>query len=199
MVSENLHHKSSLNIGVLGLQGAVEEHIKKIQELGYHGTIIKKPDQLEQIDGLILPGGESTTLRKLMDSYGFFQPLLEFSANKKPIFGTCAGMVLLAKKLEGSEEAYLKLMDIRVKRNAFGRQRESFEVTLPIQGFTSDFPAVFIRAPYIESVGNQVEVLSTYKGHIVAAKQEQILVTAFHPELTEDPRFFQLFIQMIKK
>ncbi|MFS0674564.1 pyridoxal 5'-phosphate synthase glutaminase subunit PdxT [Ornithinibacillus sp. 179-J 7C1 HS] len=190
---------SELIIGVLGLQGAVSEHIKQIEATHCKGIIVKKPEQLHDIDGLILPGGESTTMRKLIDRYGFLEPLKQFSLQQKPIFGTCAGMVLVAKDLTDSDDVHLKLMDVRVKRNAFGRQKESFEATLQIKGFESPYTAVFIRAPYIETAGDQVAVLATYENKIVAAKQDHILVSAFHPELTSDTRFMKLFVDMVKK
>ncbi|MEN2768182.1 pyridoxal 5'-phosphate synthase glutaminase subunit PdxT [Ornithinibacillus xuwenensis] len=190
---------SNLTIGVLGLQGAVAEHIKQVEALGCNGLIVKRPEQLAFIDGLILPGGESTTMRKLIDRYGFFEPLIEFSNEKKPIFGTCAGMVLVANKLSESKEAHLGLMNVCVKRNAFGRQRDSFEAALEVKGIETPYSAVFIRAPYIESAGEEVEILAQYNGNIVAAKQGNILASAFHPELTADTRFLQLFIEMVKE
>lgn len=185
-----------LTIGVLGLQGAVQEHMKQIEELGHKALIIKKPEQLEQIDGLILPGGESTTMRRLIDRYDFFEPIQTFHSQNKPIFGTCAGMVLVAKEISDSADSHLNLMDIRVKRNAFGRQKDSFEAELSLKGIAEPVNAVFIRAPYIESVGQEVEILATYERHIVAAKQNNILVSSFHPELTDDTSFLQLFIDM---
>ncbi|WP_156291988.1 pyridoxal 5'-phosphate synthase glutaminase subunit PdxT [Oceanobacillus salinisoli] len=190
---------NDLTIGVLGLQGAVEEHIKQIESLGLTGIIIKKPEQLMEADGLILPGGESTTMRKLIDRYGFLEPLKDFSNDGKPIFGTCAGMVLVAKELADSKDCHLELMDVSVKRNAFGRQVDSFEAKLDVKGLDSPFNAVFIRAPYIVSAGNQVDVLATYDGHIVAARQDNILACAFHPELTGDNRFLGLFVEMVKE
>ncbi|MBP2078751.1 pyridoxal 5'-phosphate synthase glutaminase subunit PdxT [Oceanobacillus polygoni] len=186
-----------MKIGVLGLQGAVDEHIKQITALGLHGITIKHPEQLEQIDGLILPGGESTTISRLINRYGFAAPIKEFSKRKKPIFGTCAGMVLLAKELSASADSHLGLMDICVKRNAFGRQRDSFEAKLDVKGLADPFSAVFIRAPYVESAEAHVEVLATYNEHIVAARQEHLLVSSFHPELTGDTRFLELFVQMV--
>lgn len=184
-----------LKIGVLGLQGAVEEHIRQINALNAEGIIIKRIEQLEDIDGLILPGGESTAIRKLMDLYGFVDRLKEF---KKPIFGTCAGMVLLAKDISESAEAHLSLMDITVKRNAFGRQRFSFEINLSINGLDEPFQAVFIRAPYALAAGPNVEILATYKERIVAARQGNLLVSAFHPELTDDTRFMNIFLEMVE-
>lgn len=183
-------------IGVLGLQGAVQEHIKQIEATGLQGKIIKEANQLNEIDGLIIPGGESTTMRRFIDQYNFLQPIKQF-AQQKPVFGTCAGMVLLADKLVDTTQAHLQLIDITVKRNAFGRQRDSFEADIQVKGMTESFPAVFIRAPYVEDCGPEVEVLATYEGKIVAAKQENILVTAFHPELTVDRRFMDLFVDMV--
>ncbi|RLL40400.1 pyridoxal 5'-phosphate synthase glutaminase subunit PdxT [Oceanobacillus piezotolerans] len=188
-----------MRIGVLALQGAVEEHIEQIESLGAKAVPIKKPDELNSIDGLILPGGESTTMRRLIDRYHFLIPLQEFAAMQKPIFGTCAGMVLLAKEIADTESSHLGLMDIVVKRNAFGRQRESFEVQIEVAGFEERIPAVFIRAPYIDKASEKVEVLAQYEGHIVAARQGNLLVSSFHPELTSDTRFLQLFIDMVSQ
>jgi 5'-phosphate synthase pdxT subunit len=188
-----------ITIGVLGLQGAVEEHLNQIKVAGEQAIIVKKPEQLKEIDGLIIPGGESTTMRKLMDRYGFMEPIKTFFELKKPVFGTCAGMVLAAKKLTGDEEAYLGLMDISVKRNGFGRQRDSFEAQLSIKGMEEPFTTVFIRAPFAEEIGEDVEVLALYEDYVVAARQEHVLVSAFHPELTGDNRFIQLFIEMVKE
>lgn len=190
---------NDITIGVLGLQGAVCEHVKHIKSIGAKAIIIKSPHQLDDVDGLILPGGESTTMRKLIDQYGFFESLKQYSESNKPIFGTCAGMVLVAKELVGSNESHLGLMDISVRRNAFGRQRESFEADLHVVGFNQPIHAVFIRAPYIEQIKGNVDVLAKVDGHIVAAKQDHLLTSAFHPELTNDTRFLQLFIDMVKE
>ncbi|MCR1836175.1 pyridoxal 5'-phosphate synthase glutaminase subunit PdxT [Oceanobacillus caeni] len=190
---------TKLTIGVLGLQGAIEEHVKHIHDLGLQSLIVKKPEQLKDVNGLILPGGESTTMRKLIDRYGFFEPLKEFSNKGIPIFGTCAGMVLIAKEIIDSNTSHLNLMDISVKRNAFGRQVDSFVTALDVRGLNDPFNAIFIRAPYIESAGKNVEILATYDGKIVAAKQDHILVSSFHPELTDDNRFLELFVEMVKE
>ena len=187
-----------ITIGVLGLQGAVEEHLNQIKSSGEQAIIVKKPEQLLDIDGLIIPGGESTTMRKLMDRYGFMEPIKTFFEGKKPIFGTCAGMVLAANELTGDEKAYLGLMDISVKRNGFGRQRDSFEAELSIKGMEDPYKAVFIRAPFADGIGEGVEVLAVYEENVVAARQDHVLVSAFHPELTGDDRFLQLFIEMVK-
>lgn len=186
-------------IGVLGLQGAVSEHVKQIEATGQKAVIVKQADQLAELDGLILPGGESTTMRKLMDRYGFMEPILQFAKQGKPIFGTCAGMVLLAKKVSGSDTAHLQLIDIEVWRNAFGRQRESFEVNIDIKNLAQPFKAIFIRAPYGERASKDVEVLAYYEGKIVAARQKNILVSAFHPELTNDIRILEQFIDMVEE
>ncbi|MFS0784521.1 pyridoxal 5'-phosphate synthase glutaminase subunit PdxT [Bacillus sp. 1P06AnD] len=185
-----------LKIGVLGLQGAVQEHINQVESCGHQGIIIKTPGQLEKLDGLILPGGESTTMRRFIDQYGFMEPILSF-AKEKPVFGTCAGMVLLANKLSGNEAPHLQLIDMTVRRNAFGRQVDSFEASLEVKGMDSPFPAVFIRAPYVERAGDEVDILSVWEGNIVAAKQGHILATSFHPELTGDLRFMELFIDIV--
>lgn len=188
-----------LKIGVLALQGAVAEHIRMIEKAGAQGIAVKRIEQLSELDGLIIPGGESTTIGKLMRDYGFIAAIREFSDKRKPIFGTCAGMILIAKEISGQSDAHLKLMDIKVARNAFGRQRESFEVDLSVQGITDSVRAVFIRAPLIEEVGSDVEVLSIYKGQIVAARQNHLLVCSFHPELTDDYSMHAYFAEMVKE
>lgn len=187
-----------LTIGVLGLQGAVDEHLKQIVASGEQAVIVKDPEQLNEIDGLIIPGGESTAMRKLMDRYGFMEPIQSFFEQKKPIFGTCAGMVLVAKELVGMEQPHLGLIDMSVKRNGFGRQRESFEARIIVKGMNETFTGIFIRAPLAVQIGENVEVLASYEEHIIAARQEHVLVCAFHPELTGDIRFTQLFIEMVK-
>lgn len=186
-----------MKIGVLALQGAVAEHIRMIEQAGAVGTAIKKTDQLEDIDGLIIPGGESTTIGRLMRTYGFIEALTSFSEREKPIFGTCAGLIVLASHIEGQEQPHLGLMDMKVARNAFGRQRESFETDLPVAGIEQPVRAVFIRAPLIREVGDDVQVLSVYKDQIVAARQGHLLAASFHPELTDDYRMHQYFISMI--
>ncbi|SEQ07894.1 pyridoxal 5'-phosphate synthase glutaminase subunit PdxT [Piscibacillus halophilus] len=188
-----------LKIGVLGLQGAFREHKQSIEACGHEALIIKKKEQLQEVDGLILPGGESTTMRRLIERYDFFEALQQFGQSGKPIFGTCAGLILLATNIQGQDDAHLKLMDMVVARNAFGRQRESFETKLNIKGVTDDFEAVFIRAPYIAEVKEDTEVLATYDGKIVAAQQKHYLAAAFHPELTDDHHLVQYFIEMVKK
>ncbi|MBD0384364.1 pyridoxal 5'-phosphate synthase glutaminase subunit PdxT [Paenibacillus sedimenti] len=186
-------------IGVLALQGAVAEHIRGIEKAGAEGVVIKKTEQLDDIQGIIIPGGESTTIGKLMRTYGFIDALRDFSAAGKPVFGTCAGLIVIAKEIAGQPEAHLELMDITVARNAFGRQRESFETDLPIKGIDDNVRAVFIRAPLIEEVGQGVDVLATYDGQIVAAQQGHLLAASFHPELTDDFRMHSYFLDMVKQ
>ena len=188
-----------MKIGVLGLQGAVQEHVRSIEACGAEAVVVKKPDQLAELDGLILPGGESTTMRRLVDKYGFMEPLKQFAALGKPMFGTCAGLILLAKRIVGYDEPHLGLMDITVERNSFGRQRESFEAELSIAGIADDFIGVFIRAPHIVEVGEDVEILAKYEDRIVAARQGQFLGCSFHPELTDDHRMTQYFLNMVKE
>ncbi|MEC0206059.1 pyridoxal 5'-phosphate synthase glutaminase subunit PdxT [Paenibacillus lautus] len=187
-----------MKVGVLALQGAVAEHIRSITLAGAEGVPIKKVEQLDSIDGLIIPGGESTTIGKLMRKYDFMDAIRQFSAQGKPIFGTCAGLIVLAERIQGDEEAHLKLMDITVARNAFGRQRESFETDLPVKGIEETVRAVFIRAPLILKVGAGVEVLSTYKDEIVTARQGHLLAASYHPELTDDYRLHQYFVEMVR-
>ncbi|TFJ92307.1 pyridoxal 5'-phosphate synthase glutaminase subunit PdxT [Lentibacillus salicampi] len=186
-------------IGVLALQGAVREHIRSIEETGATAIEIKRKEQLAEIDGLILPGGESTTMRRLIDSYDFFEAIKAFGEQGKPVFGTCAGMILLANAIEGQAQAHLGLMDMKVARNAFGRQIASFETELDVSYVGDAFNAVFIRAPYILEPGSDVEVLTTYQDRAVAAKQGHYLCAAFHPELTDDNRFIEYFVQMVEQ
>jgi 5'-phosphate synthase pdxT subunit len=187
-----------LTIGVLALQGAVAEHLRAIHQLGAKGIEVKKVEQLHDIDGLIIPGGESTTIGKLMHRYQFDVAIKKFSDQGKPIFGTCAGLILMANEITG-EKPHLQLMDITVQRNAFGRQRESFETDLMIEGIEQPIRAVFIRAPIIKHIGTDVEVLGTFHEEVIAARQKHLLVSSFHPELANDDQFHKFFIDMVKK
>ena len=184
-----------MKIGVLALQGAVREHIRHIELSGHEGIAVKRVKQLEDIEGLILPGGESTTLRRLMDLYGFKKALQQ---SDLPMFGTCAGLIVLAKDVEG-ETGYLKKLNITVERNSFGRQVDSFESELDIKGIAKDIEGVFIRAPHIVQVEKGVEILSQVGDKIVAVKQGNYLGVSFHPELTDDYRITQYFIEHIVK
>lgn len=186
-------------IGVLALQGAFIEHEKALHKLGAETRRVRLPEHLDGIDGLIIPGGESTTIGKLATTYNLIEPLREF-ARRKPTWGTCAGMIFLAKKLEHNHQPILGVMDIVVDRNAFGRQIDSFEADLNISILNGQpFHAVFIRAPVATSAGEGVEVLARLEdGQIVAAKQGHFLATAFHPELTGDNRLHQVFLDMVQ-
>ncbi|MCM3043166.1 pyridoxal 5'-phosphate synthase glutaminase subunit PdxT [Paenibacillus motobuensis] len=187
-----------MKVGVLALQGAVAEHIRSIELAGAEGVAVKHTEQLEELDGLIIPGGESTTIGKLMRKYEFIEAIRAFSEQGKSVFGTCAGLIVMAKEIESGEEAHLGLMDIKVSRNAFGRQRESFETNLDVKGLQEPLRAVFIRAPLITAVGDEVDILSTYNDEIVAARQGHLLVSSFHPELTDDYSLHTYFTEMIK-
>lgn len=193
-------------IGVLALQGAFIEHQKTLQQLGIETVQVRLPQQLAQVDGLIIPGGESTTIGKLATQYGLVEPLRQF-AQEKPTWGTCAGMIFLARdigagKAQTHSQSLLGLMDITVNRNAFGRQIDSFEVPLTIEGLADiekPFHAVFIRAPLVTQVGPEVTVLARLKeGGIVAVRQKHWLATAFHPELTDDNRLHRYFYDMVE-
>jgi 5'-phosphate synthase pdxT subunit len=194
-------------IGVLALQGDFAEHIHILRQLGVEAREVRLPIHLEDLDGLILPGGESTTIGKLATNIGLMEPLRKFS-QKNPVWGTCAGAIFLAKDIH-LPQPLLGLMDITIQRNAFGRQVDSFETDLMIpvlQDPDRPFRAIFIRAPLIERAGKDVEVLarldegdSSGKGRIVAARQRNLLVSSFHPELTEDTRFHRYFLSMVEE
>jgi 5'-phosphate synthase pdxT subunit len=188
-----------MKVGVLALQGAVAEHIRSIESCGAEGVVVKRTEQLDELHGLIIPGGESTTIGKLMRTYGFLDAIREFSTKKKPIFGTCAGLILLAERISGENAAHLGLMDVTVARNAFGRQRESFEIDLSMKDWDRPVRAVFIRAPIIESAGPAVDVLATYRDGMVAVRQEHLLGASFHPELTDDNSMHAYFTEMIRQ
>ncbi|EAE8345839.1 pyridoxal 5'-phosphate synthase glutaminase subunit PdxT [Listeria monocytogenes] len=182
-------------IGVLALQGAVDEHMKMIDSAGALPFKVTHSSDLDGLDGLVLPGGESTTMRKIMKRYDLMEPIRAFASEGKAIFGTCAGLVLLSKEIEGGEES-LGLLDATSVRNGFGRQKESFEAELTLEAFgATPFEAVFIRAPYLIEASDEVTVLAMIDKKIVAAQQANILVTAFHPELTNDNRWMRYFLE----
>lgn len=185
-------------IAVLSLQGAFLEHEKMLEKLGIsYFEIRNKEDALKQFDGLILPGGESTVIGKLLKELQIFDILKEKIEKGMPVFGTCAGMILLAKNLVNDDRKHFALMDIDVKRNAYGRQLGSFITNAEFKNIGT-VPMVFIRGPYVEKCSNNVEVLSVVNGNIVAVRQNNMLATAYHPELTEDLSVHQYFINMIK-
>ena len=190
-----------MKIGVLALQGAFIEHIHKLRLLGVDSCEVRLPLDLDQLDGLIIPGGESTTIGKLAQMYDLIVPLRQFAADKS-VWGTCAGMILMAKDI-GRQQPLLGVMDIRVQRNAFGPQRESFETHLNIavlkNGDSNPFPCVFIRSPKLIEANKNAEVIAHLAdGTAVAARQEKLLVTAFHPELTQDIRFHEYFLSLVQ-
>ncbi len=187
-----------MRIGVLALQGAFIEHVKKLKNLGAEAVEVRLPEHLDGLDGLIIPGGESTTIGKLATQYELVEPLRAF-VQHNPTWGTCAGMIFLARELGHNQQPILGAMDIVVDRNAFGRQIDSFEYDLPITVLDAPFHAVFIRAPVATDVGAGVDVLATLEdGRIVAARQGHLLATAFHPELTDDDRLHQYFLSLVK-
>lgn len=190
--------KRTMKIGVLALQGAFIEHLKTLRTLGIETAEVRLPDDLDDLDGLIIPGGESTTIGKLAVEYGLIEPLRRF-AQAKPTWGTCAGMIFLAKDIGHDRQPILGLMDITVSRNAFGRQIDSFEVDLPIPVLGDEpFHAVFIRAPVVTAVRGSAQVLARLEdGRIVAVQEGRWLATAFHPELTTDSRLHRFFVQMV--
>jgi 5'-phosphate synthase pdxT subunit len=187
-----------MKIGVLALQGAFREHLRTLAAIGVEGVPVRLPRDLDDVAGLILSGGESTTMRQLIERWGLRQPILDLAASGAPLFGTCAGMILLAREIAGGESPILPLLDVTVERNAFGRQLDSFEVDLavPVLG---DQPVhgVFIRAPVIERTGPDVDVLARLDdGRIVAVRERNVIATSFHPELAGETRFHRLVAAM---
>src|SRR4051812_7538696 len=191
-----------MKVGVLALQGAFREHREVLDALGVEAVDVRTPEQLGALDALILPGGESTTMSKLLDTADLREPLADLLADGLPVFGTCAGMILLAKDVvDGrSDQRSFGVVDIAVRRNAYGRQRDSFETTLDVDGLTGGaFPGVFIRAPRIESVGEDVDVLASHDGHAVLARRGVVWVASFHPELSGDLRLHEQFLGEIER
>ncbi|MGI6469689.1 MAG: pyridoxal 5'-phosphate synthase glutaminase subunit PdxT [Syntrophomonadaceae bacterium] len=188
-------------IGVLSLQGAVTEHLACLNQLeNVRGVAVKTRPPLEKVDALIIPGGESTAIGKLLKEYDLIAPLQERIKGGMPVWGTCAGMILLANRIVNQDTTYLNVLDVAVRRNAYGSQLDSFQAQAVVEKVSPEpFPLVFIRAPYIEQVGPEVEVLLCLHGHIVAVQQQHILATAFHPELTGDLRFHRFFVNMLNE
>jgi len=187
-----------MNIGILGLQGAVREHERSLARIGVASRIVKRAAALKTLDGLILPGGESTTM-SLLAHGELLERLRELAHAGMPMFGTCAGMILLAKEVDGRPSEYLGAIDIAVERNASGRQVDSFEAELDVEGIGEDVPAVFIRAPYIVRSGPSVKAMAHHQGFTVMAQAENVLACSFHPELTNDERVHRYFVKMTER
>lgn len=187
-----------MRIGVLAIQGAFREHLDTLRAIGVEGVRVREPADLEGLSGLILPGGESTTMRLGIERWGLRQPILDLAASGAPLFGTCAGMIVLSRQIDGGEPPVLPLLDVTVERNAFGRQLDSFEtdLTVPVLGDTP-VHGVFIRAPVIERTGPDVDVLARLDdGRVVAVRERNVIATAFHPELAGETRFHRLVATM---
>ena len=187
-----------MKVGVLSFQGGVIEHLNQIKALGHVGVHVKKEKDLNDINAIILPGGESTAIGSLLKITGLIEPLKEKIKNGLPTWGTCAGMILLAKEIEDQETKHLQLMDIKVRRNAFGTQIDSFRTQKLIEDVSKEeMELVFIRAPYITEVKENIKILCEVDNKIVAARQDNIIVTSFHPELTNDLRFLDYFLKNV--
>jgi 5'-phosphate synthase pdxT subunit len=194
----------AVTVGVLALQGDVREHVAALSACGASPVLVRRPSEVDDLDGIVIPGGESTVMSKLLVEFGVFEPLRKRVLDGLPAYGSCAGMIMLASDvLDGRpDQVSLGALDITVRRNAFGRQVDSFEALVALDG--NDFHAVFIRAPWVERVGADVEVLGRVdagpaKGRIVAVRQRNVLATAFHPELTGDHRLHRLFVDMVRR
>jgi pyridoxal 5'-phosphate synthase pdxT subunit len=190
-----------MRIGVLALQGDFALHARALEKCGVEAVEVRKPLELEGVDGLIMPGGESTTLLKLMDAWDFVPAIEKFHSEGKPIFGTCAGLIILAREVESPKQFSLGLIDVTVERNAYGRQRESFEAhgTARLDGQSIALEMFFIRAPRIRRVGPGVEVLAEHGGEPVMARQDRVLVATFHPELTDTTTVHQYFCDLVRR
>lgn len=190
-----------VKVGILALQGAFIEHYNFLKNFDFVDPIlVKKKEEIDLVDGIIIPGGESTTIGKLMERYEILDYLREKIKNGFPVFGTCAGLILLSKKIDGDyNQPLLGVLDVVIKRNAFGSQRESMEIDLDVKGLDKPFRAIFIRAPVVKEVGNSVEILASVDEGPVFVKENNILGSSFHPELTDDVRIHKMFIDIILK
>jgi pyridoxal 5'-phosphate synthase pdxT subunit len=194
---------SDLRVGVLALQGAFREHRRVLEALGAQVSEVRLPADLEGLQALVIPGGESTTMGRLMTDFGLWAPVRDFYAAGGSLFGTCAGAILMSRTILGVPPQFgtqpsLEIMDITVQRNAFGRQRDSFQAPLTVAGLTQPFPAVFIRAPVITARGGDVQVLAEYDGQVVLARQGRLLAASFHPELSGDGRVHAAFLDGVR-
>jgi 5'-phosphate synthase pdxT subunit len=187
-------------IGVLALQGDVEEHLAALRRAGAQARAVKQRDQLDELDGLVIPGGESTTVMKLLQRFGLASPIVERVRAGLPLWGTCMGMIVAAHDVADVKQPTLDVLDVTVRRNAFGRQNESAEVDLAVPAIgTKPFAAVFIRAPWIERTGPGVELLASREGHGVMVRQGNVLATSFHPELGKDTRVHEYFLAIVRE
>ena len=196
----------ALRIGVLALQGDVREHRAMLALTGAGSVPVRRPHELDDLDGLVLPGGESTTMSNLARTFDLLEPLRQAAKNGLPMFGTCAGMILLADRIEDgtADQETIGGLDVVVRRNAFGRQVDSFEADVDVAHLEDDFHAVFIRAPWVEAVGEGVEIVARVAtgpaaGRIVAVRQGHLFATSFHPEVTGDPRLHQVFVDIVRE
>jgi 5'-phosphate synthase pdxT subunit len=189
-----------MKIGVLGLQGDVREHVRLLGDAGATPIVVKRSEELPAVDALVLPGGESTTIGKLLDRFGLLEPLRERARTGMPLYGTCAGLILMASEVTGDQDAphRIGVVDVTVRRNAYGRQVDSFETDLDVLGLDDPLRAVFIRAPVIERVGPEVEVLATHRDAPVLVRQGAHLASSFHPEIAGDVRVHSMFVEMVK-
>ena len=189
-----------MKIGILAVQGAFREHEYILNHLGCETVLVKRIEHLDGIDGLVFPGGESTSMGRLMREYGLIEPIRDKAVSGMPMFGTCAGMILMANRMANGEDPHLSIMEMEVNRNSFGRQVDSFETELnmPAVG-EAPFPAVFIRAPHIREISEDANVLATYEDRIVAVREGNLLAISFHPELTEDTRIHEYFLKMVRE
>ena len=192
-------------IGVFALQGDVREHLTMLERSGARAVRVRRPAELDAVDGIVMPGGESSVMDKLSRLFGLADPLKARIASGMPVYGTCAGLIMLADRIEGgtADQETLGGLDVVVRRNAFGRQVDSFEADLDVEGLDAGFHAMFIRAPWVEKVGRDVRVVATVSsgaamGRIVAVRQANLLATSFHPEITGDHRFHQLFVDQVR-
>ncbi|HSJ35540.1 MAG TPA: pyridoxal 5'-phosphate synthase glutaminase subunit PdxT [Acidimicrobiia bacterium] len=189
---------SVTRVGVLALQGDVREHLQALAHLGTEAVPVKSPEDLESVEGLVIPGGESTTIGKLSERFGLLDPLRRRIDDGMAVFGTCAGLIFLSAAVTEGSQPLVGRLDVMVRRNAFGRQNDSFEADLDVAGLDRPFHAVFIRAPWVEKVGAEVEVLARVHDHPVMVRQGRILGASFHPELTADDRIHRIFVDIVE-
>ncbi len=188
-----------MKIGVLAFQGDVREHIEAIVKAGGKAFPLRRAVEINKVDGLIIPGGESTTISRFIKEEGMAEPIRAQVAKGMPVYGTCAGLIILSRRVVNNALFTLELLDVEVRRNAYGRQKESFEEEIEVEGFETPFPGVFIRAPWITKVGPRVKVLARHLGKPVLVLENQILASTFHPELTPDCRIHQLFLELVER